>query len=394
MTLLPPLPLSSGLHARQLDCNDTTLSYHIIEAGNKGSPLLILLHGFPELAYSWRKIMPSLAAAGYYVVAFDQRGYGRTRGWDARPFHQVDLKTFAQTNLVRDVIVLANALGYQTVNAIIGHDFGCVPASLCALARPDMFLSVILLGHPFFGIPTFAFDTNPQEVEVATRKDPQPDIHEELAKLPQPKKHYRWYYSTAPASDDMSSPTGLKDFLRGYFHLKSADARNNPQPITATTAQELDKLPHYYIMPLHLGMRDTIAQSMTSEEQTNMLQRSQRWLPDSDLQVYVDEFARTAFQGGLNWYRVSTDPALQRDLDIFAGKKIEVPCLFMVGTKDWLLHQTPDTVARMKKACKHFHGPIMVEGAGHWVQQEQPERVAEEILRFLKGDVRICNTDH
>ncbi|KAL8806358.1 MAG: hypothetical protein Q9182_001388 [Xanthomendoza sp. 2 TL-2023] len=381
---LPPLPLPSGLQARQIDSSASTLSYHIIEAGDRGSPLLILLHGFPELAYSWRKIMPSLAAAGYYAVAFDQRGYGRTKGWDARPFHHVDLKTFAQTSLVRDVIILANRLGYQKVNAVIGHDFGCVPASLCALARPDMFGRVILMGHPFFGIPAFAIDASPREEEAAAQKVPQLDIHEELAKLPQPKKHYRWYYSTASASDDMSPPSGLQDFLRGYFHLKSADAHNDPQPIGTTTALELDKLPHYYIMPLHVGMRDTIAQSMTSEEQSNMLERSQRWLPDSDLQVYVDEFARTTFQGGLNWYRVTTDPALQRDLDIFAGKKMVVPCLFMAGTKDWLLHQTPNSLERMKEACTNFHGPIMVEGAGHWVQQEQPDKVAEEILKFLK----------
>ncbi|KAI4242785.1 MAG: hypothetical protein L6R40_003849 [Gallowayella cf. fulva] len=329
--------------------------------------------------------MPSLAAAGYYVVAFDQRGYGRTSGWDARPFPDVDLKTFTQTNLIRDVIVLVNALGYHEVEAIIGHDFGCVPASLCALARPDMFQRVILMGHPFFGTPSLPFNTCPQEEEEAKQTDPQPDLHETLAKLSHPKKHYKWYYSTISASDEMSQPSGLKDFLRGYFHLKSADAYNDPQPIKAMTAHELDKLPHYYVMPLHLGMRDTIAEDMTSEEQSNMHRKSQRWLPDSDLQVYVDEFARTGFQGGLNWYRVATDPALQRDLDIFAGKKIEVPCLFMVGTQDWLMHQTPNTVERMKKACVNFHGPVMVEGAGHWVQQEQPEKVIKEVLKFLKG---------
>ncbi|KAL9599568.1 MAG: hypothetical protein Q9179_003510 [Wetmoreana sp. 5 TL-2023] len=323
--------------------------------------------------------MPSLAQVGYYVVAFDQRGYGRTTNWDTRPFHDVDLKTFAQTSLVRDVVLLVNRLGYRQVECIIGHDFGCVPASLCALARPDMFKKVILMGHPFFGIPF------PSDVAETSQTDTQPDLDDELAKLPQPKKHYRQYYSTPSASTEMSPTSGLKDFLRGYFHLKSADAHNHPQPITAMTAQELDQLPHYYIMPLHLGMRDTVARDMTAEEQSNMQRRYQRWLPDADLQVYVDEFGRTGFQGGLNWYRVTTDPELQKDLDIFAGKQIEVPCLFMVGMKDWLLHQTPDTVARMKRACTRFQGPVMVEGAGHWVQQEQPEKVAEEVLKFLKA---------
>lgn len=274
----PPLPLPPGLQERQLRSTDSTLSYHLIEAGSKGSPLIILLHGFPELAYSWRKIMPALAEAGYYVVTFDQRGYGRTTNWDTRPYHEVDLKTFAQTNLCRDVVILANRVGYHEVECIIGHDFGCVPASLCALSRPDMFRKVILLGHPLFGIST------PEEKAESSANNSQPNLQEELARLPQPKKHYRQYYSTPSASAEMSPPSGLKDFLRGYFHLKSADAYNDPQPIASTTAQELDKLPHYYIMPLHLGMRDTIAQAMTLEEQSNMRQKSQRWLPDSDLQ--------------------------------------------------------------------------------------------------------------
>lgn len=328
--------------------------------------------------------MPSLAQAGYYVVAFDQRGYGRTTGWDTRPFHEVDLRTFAFTNLVRDVIILVNRLGYHQVDCVIGHDFGCVPASLCALIRPDMFKKVVLMGHPFLGTPALPFDTSPEQEAASSRDDPQPDLHEELAKLPQPKKHYRWYYSTASASADMSPPAGLKDFLRPYFHLKSADAHNDPQPIAALTAHELDKLPPYYIMPLRLGMRETISEAMTPTETSNMQSKCHRWLPDSDLQVYVDEFARTGFQGGLNWYRVSTDPALQRDLDIYSGKKIEVPCLYIVGTKDWLLHQTPNAVETMKKACTRLHGPVMVEGAGHWVQQEQPEKVLEEVLKFLR----------
>ncbi|KAL8954173.1 MAG: hypothetical protein Q9222_000057 [Ikaeria aurantiellina] len=375
---LSPLPILSGLRERQITSVASELSYHVIEAGKSDAPLLILLHGFPELAYSWRKIMPSLAAGGYHVVAFDQRGYGRTTDWDTRPFHDVDLRTFAHMNLVRDVIVLVNTLGHDEVDCIVGHDFGCVPASLCALARPDMFKRTILMGHPFFGIPSL-----PREA-ATLHSSPQPDLHEQLAQLPQPKKHYRWYYSTSSAAAEMSPSAGLKSFLRGYFHLKSADAYNDPQPISAVTAEELDKLPPYYIMPLHLGMRDTVAQAMTPQEQQNMHSAHQTWLPDSDLQVYVDEFARTGFQGGLNWYRVSTDPALQRDLDVFAGKKMEVPCLFLAGTKDWLLHQTPNSIERMRKACTRFHGPVMVEGAGHWVQQEQPEKVVEEVLRFLK----------
>ncbi|KAL8924008.1 MAG: hypothetical protein Q9208_004292 [Pyrenodesmia sp. 3 TL-2023] len=373
-----------SIHESQLTSSASELSYHVLDAGNKGSPLLILLHGFPELAYSWRKIMPSLARAGYYVVAFDQRGYGQTTGWDTRPFHEVDINTFALTNLVRDVVVLVNRLGYHTAECVVGHDFGCVPASWCALIRPDMFRRVVLMGHPFLGTPALPFDTGPEEEAAASKQEPKPDLHAELAQLPRPKKHYRWYYSNPDAAAEMSHGPGLKDFLRGYFHLKSADAYNDPQPMAALTAQELDKLPPYYMMPLHLGMRETIAEAMTPDERSNVDRKCQRWLPDADLQVYVDEFARTGFQGGLNWYRVSTDAALQQDLDIYAAKKLEVPCLYMVGTKDWLLHQTPNPLERMKKACTKLHGPVMVEAAGHWVQQEQPRKVIEQVLQFLR----------
>lgn len=239
------------------------------------------------------------------------------------------------------------------------------------------------MGLPFLGTAALPHETNAEEAEIS-QEVLQPDIHEELVRLPQPKKHYRWYYSSSSANEEMSQPSGLKDFLRGYFHLKSADANSDPQPIAALTAQELDKLPLYYIMPLHLGMRDTVSQAMTPEEIANMQSSCQRWFTDSDLQVYVDAFKRTGFQGGLNWYRVSTDPAMQKDLDIYSGKKIEVPCLYIVGVKDWLLHQIPNAIEQMKQACTQLYGPIMVEGAGHWLQQEQPEKVVEELLRFLK----------
>ena len=376
---LQPLPLPAGLRERQITSSASDLSYHIIESGSKGNPLIILLHGFPELAYSWRKIMPALASPGFYVVAFDQRGYGRTTGWDASSFQNVDLRTFTPTNLVRDVIVLVQRLGYHKVECIVGHDFGCVPASLAALSRPDIFRKVVLLGHPFLGSPKLPFDTAPEEEELPIKLD----MHQELRQLHPARKHYRWYYSTAEANKEMAPSDGLFDFLRGYFHLKSADAHNDPRPIKELTAKELASLPHYYVMPLELGMRETVAQDMTEEEIEKMREKSPRWFPDADLDVYVNEFGRTGFQGGLNWYRVMTSPDLQRDVDIFAGKKIEVPLLYMSGTKDWLIYQHPDPIDKMRRACTDFRGVNWIKDAGHWVQQEQSETVIEQILEFL-----------
>lgn len=102
-------------------------------------PLILLLHGFPELAYSWRKIMPSLGEDGYHVVAYDQRGYGRTTGWDTRDYHDVDLNSFRMTEVVKDAVRLVNALGYNKCECIVGHDFGAVGAALAGVIRPDVF---------------------------------------------------------------------------------------------------------------------------------------------------------------------------------------------------------------------------------------------------------------
>ena len=143
----PPLPLPPGINESYLPSHD--LTYHVLSAGQHNKPLVLLLHGFPELAFSWRKIMPATAQEGYFVVAYDQRGYGRTTGWDTREFSSVDLNTFTFTRLVRDALILMNALGYTEVAAVIGHDFGAVAASMCALMRPDVFKSYLcqILSH-------------------------------------------------------------------------------------------------------------------------------------------------------------------------------------------------------------------------------------------------------
>src|SRR5689334_4450377 len=129
------------------------LAMHVLEAGfeTKGRPCVLLLHGFPELAYSWRKVMLPLAAAGFHVVAPDQRGYGRTTGWDGD--YDGDLSSFRLLNLVRDALGVLAALGYRSAAAVIGHDFGSPVAAWCALIRPDVFRSVVLMSAPFAGPP-------------------------------------------------------------------------------------------------------------------------------------------------------------------------------------------------------------------------------------------------
>ncbi len=133
---------------------------------------------------------------------------------------------------------------------------------------------------------------------------PAPDIHAALAQLERPRKHYQWYYSTPPANADMwHCKQGVHDFLRAYYHHKSADWRQNlPFKLSGWIAEELAKMPTYYIMDLHEDMPATVAHVMPTPAEIAAC----RWLPDNELRVYSSEYQRTGFQGGLNWYRRGT----------------------------------------------------------------------------------------
>ncbi len=357
--------LPGGLCARRLPIDD--LSVHILEAGDPADPTLLLLHGFPELAWSWRHVMPALAAAGYHVLAPDQRGYGGTTGHDP-----ADLAQFRLLNLARDAMGLVAALGKADVAAVVGHDFGAPVAAFAALARPDIFRRAVLMSAPFPGTPTFPFAAPPLG----------PDLEAALAALDPPRKHYQLYYSTNDAAADMDRPPqGLHAFLRAYYHVKSAGwAENRPHPLANRSADELAKLPTYYIMDLAKGMAETAAEHMPSPAEIAAC----AWLPDDDLAVYTQAFARTGFGPALLWYRAITSRRFQADLDLFAGRRIEVPGVFIAGAADWGVHQAPGAFPAMQaRAFARPPAVQMVEGAGHWVQQEQPESVARLLLDFL-----------
>ncbi len=351
---------------------------HVLEAGfDEGPrPVVLLLHGFPELAYSWRKVMPAVAAAGYHVIAPDQRGYGRTTGWDGS--YDGDLDSFHLLNLVRDALALVAALGIRHVHAVVGHDFGSPVAAWCALIRPDVFGSVVLMSAPFGGAPRLPFATS------GATSAPPPNIHEQLAALPRPRLHYQRFYSTREADADMRlCPQGLHAFFRAYYHVKSADwPHNSPRPLAAMTGEELAVLPEYYVMQAGNGMAGTVATHMPSAEHIAAC----TWLPDAQLAVYAQEFGRTGFQGGLQWYRSVGNPRHAAQLLLFSGRKIEIPACYISGAKDWGVYQRPgDFEAMQSAACADFRGCHLVEGAGHWVQQEQPEVVNALLAAFLKS---------
>lgn len=370
--VLPP-----GVRSRFVD-NVNGLRMHVLEAGydTPGRPALLLIHGYPELAFSWRKVMGPLAAAGYHVFAPDVRGYGRTT--PSPVAYTDDLRPFGSLNKIKDMLALVSAMGYRSVAAVIGHDQGSPLAGWCACARPDVFTSVAMMSAPWGGTPTLAFNTANGPRPAA----PAPDtIYDDLAKLSPPRKHYQRYYQTVDANENMWHPKqGLHDFLRAYYHAKSADWPNNhPGPLAARTASEWAKLPRYYVMDLDKGMAEQVAIDMPTAAEI----ASNRWLPDADLRVYAQEYGRTGFQGGLNGYRGSPGDV---DLQVFAGRKIEVPSTFMGGKSDWGVYQNPGALERLERThTTNYKGTKLVDGAGHWVQQEQPDVLSRLLIEFLKA---------
>jgi len=176
-TTFATLPLPPGIRSRFVP-QVNGLTMHLLEAGFEAQhrPCVLLLHGFPELAYSWRKVMLPLAMAGFHVIAPDQRGYGCTTGWDS--LYDGDLEAFRVLNLVRDALGLVSALGYRTVAAVIGHDFGSPVAAWCALIRPDVFRPVVLMSAPFASPPALPCNIThegavaPAPTEISTRPWP------------------------------------------------------------------------------------------------------------------------------------------------------------------------------------------------------------------------------
>jgi pimeloyl-ACP methyl ester carboxylesterase len=372
-----PDVLPAGIRSRFVQ-NVNGITMHVLEAGfeRRTGRALLLVHGYPELAYSWRNVMVPLAAAGYHVFAPDLRGYGRTSGTDVK--FDDDLAPFRMLNEVRDMLGLVSAFGYRAVDAIIGHDFGSPVSAWCAVARPDVFKSVVLMSAPFGGTPSLPFDTADRPPAAAPAADP---IYENLAKLKPPRKHYQRYYATREANDNMwRASQGLHAFLRAYYHMKSADwTENRPFPLKARTAEEWAKMPRYYIMDLDQGMAETVAPEMPSPAHI----AANKWLPDSALRVYSEEYGRTGFQGGLQGYRGGGRYASETQL--FAGRTIDQPSMFIAGRSDWGAYQNPGALERMQKtACTRMLGVHFVDGAGHWVQQEQPEKTTRLVLDFLK----------
>ena len=211
-----------------------------------------------------------------------------------------------------------------------------------------------------------------------------PDIHAALAALTRPRKHYQWYQSTREANENQwHAKQGLHSFLRAYYHHKSADWKGNkPYELKGWIAEELAKMPTYYVMDLAEGMAESVAKEMPSPAEI----AANKWMTDDEMRVYSTEYERNGFQGGLNWYRVRTSGLVGREYEAFAGRTIDQPSTFISGKSDWGNYQTPGALERMQKhACTNMKQIHLVEGAGHWVQQEQADEVNRLLLQFLKS---------
>jgi len=307
---------------------------HIAECGE--GPLVLLCHGFPESWYSWRHQLTALAEAGFRAVAPDMRGYGQTD----RP-EQIDQYTLL--HLVGDMVGLLDALGAAAA-IIAGHDWGAPVAWHAALLRPDRFRAVIGLSVPFWS----RFPVRPTSVMTQT-----PDA-----------LFYQLYFQT-PGVAEAEFERDVRLSIRSLLYSASGDA---PRPPDAGK-------PGYEVgmVPRQGGFLSRMMNPVSLPP----------WLTDADVDFYVQEFIRTGFRGGLNWYR-NIDRSWEL-LAPFAGKQVTVPALYIAGDRDLvvafrgmglILASLPHFVPQLRRT-------IMLPGCGHWTQQERPQEVNAALLDFL-----------
>ncbi|HKM70154.1 MAG TPA: alpha/beta hydrolase [Stellaceae bacterium] len=302
---------------------------HVAEQG--AGPLVLLCHGFPESWYSWRHQLGDLAEVGFHALAPDLRGYGRTERPEA-------IDQYTLLRVVGDMVGLLDLLGAEEA-VLAGHDWGAVVAWLAALLRPDRFRGVIALSVPF----------RPGGGVRPTTLMPQTD-------------DTIFYQAPVVAEADYERDVRLTLGLILYWHSGDASRR-------ADNAR-----------PLHMVPRQGGVFTHASN-----LPPLPAWLSETDLDFFAAEFGRTGFRGGLNWYR-----NIDRNWELlapFAGARVTVPALFLVGERDPVLaHPDMETAILNQSALvPQLHGTIMLPGCGRWIQQERPDEVTAAMVDFIRG---------
>jgi pimeloyl-ACP methyl ester carboxylesterase len=312
------------------------LRMHVAEQGE--GPLVLLCHGFPELWYSWRHQLAALAAAGFHAAAPDMRGYGETDRPEA-------IDQYTLLHLIGDMVGLLDALGHETA-VIAGHDWGAAVAWHAALLRPDRFRAVIGLSVPFI----------PRGPDYPSKRFPETEN----------TVFYQTYFqSPGVAETDLERDVRLT--VRTFLHDGSGDA---PHPdINAEPAG------HVLMVPRGGGM---LANRVNPASLPH-------WITEADVDVYVDQFKRTGYRGGLNWYR-----NLDRNWELmapFAGLKITVPALFLAGDRDLVLafRGMDQVISNLPKNVPKLQKTVILPGCGHWTQQERPQEVNDAMIEFLQS---------
>jgi pimeloyl-ACP methyl ester carboxylesterase len=320
--------MTNTVTERVIDTNGVRL--RALEAGDRDAPLVVLAHGFPELGYSWRHQIPALADAGYHVLAPDQRGYGGSSRPDA-------IEDYNIVALSGDVIGLLDDVGAERA-VLVGHDWGASVAWTTPLLHPDRIAAVAGLSVP----PIPRAQVPPTQ---AFR-----DIFGD-------NFFYMLYFQEPGVADaDLAADTSttMRRMLGGLRLPSDRSAQSEAVRMVAPGPEGfVERLPEPSELPA--------------------------WISGEDLDHYVSEFSRTGFTGGLNWYR-----NLDRNWELTAdppARTIAVPSLFIGGTADPVLGFTKRN--RFSEVISGPYREVMIDGAGHWIQQERPDEVNKELLGFI-----------
>ncbi len=312
---------------RLVDTNGVQL--RVIEAGDRGAPVVVLAHGFPELAYSWRHQIPALAEAGYHVLAPDQRGYGGSTRPDA-------IEAYNIHELTADLVGLLDDVGAERA-VWIGHDWGAIVVWNAPLLHPDRVAAIAALSVP------------------ALPRAQVPPTHAFRKRFGE-NFFYMLYFQEPGVADAELNGDPARTMRRMMGGLRtSADQSAAIRMVAPGPEGFIDRLPEPDQLP--------------------------DWISQDELDHYISEFSRTGFTGGLNWYR-NLDRNWESTSEL-ADAKISVPSLFIAGTADPVLAFT-----RTDRASEVISGPyrqVMIDGAGHWLQQERPDEVNATLLDFLNG---------
>ena len=311
------------------------LRIHFAEAGE--GPLVLLCHGWPESWYSLRHQLQALAEAGCHAVAPDMRGYGET----SKP---EEVERYTIFHLVGDMVALAAALSpYKAV--IVGHDWGAPVAWHAALIRPDRFRGVVGLSVPF-----------------------------------------RPHGSTRPTSAMPETETSL--FYQLYFQkpgVAEAELERDPRgSIRRVLYSASGDPPQRSELMTDDGAPGMVPKSGGFLTRTIDPERLPSWLTEADVDFYASEFARAGFRGGLNWYR-----NIDRNWELmapFAGMRVTIPALYVAGDRDLVVHfkGAAELIRNLAQFVPDLRRTIMLEGCGHWTQQERPAEVNAAMIGFLK----------